>query len=308
MNDPIIKIENLKKRYGRHYAVDGLSLQAPRGAVTALLGANGAGKTTTIQCALNLTNPTSGSIEILGVDSRKLGPSILERVGYVSENQRAPEWMTVDQLLDFLRPLYSQWDKELEKSLRRQFDLPGDRLVRQLSRGMKMKAALLSSLSYRPDLVVLDEPFSGLDPLARDEFLEGLLALTGEEGWSVFISSHDIEEAQRLADHVVIIDAGGAKLNESMDSLSRRFRRVEATLTGESPIEPLPGWLEWETAGRHVRFIEPRFEESAFAGRMERVKHGLKDIRTAPMSLREIFVTLAKTYRLPTGRQPHTDD
>ena len=174
----MITIENLHKRFRKTEAVAGLSLQVPEGQVTACLGPNGAGKSTTIKCLLNLHRPDSGSASILGVDSRKLGPAQFTQIGYVSENMELPLWMTVKQFLDYCRPLYPNWDAAFEKRLLTQFDLPLTTKLKDLSRGMRMKAALLSSLAYRPKLVVLDEPFSGLDPLVRDEFIRGLLELT----------------------------------------------------------------------------------------------------------------------------------
>ncbi len=151
---------------------------------------------------MNLLEPTSGEARVLGVDSRKLGPRERERIGYVSENQKLPEWMTVRQLLDYCRPFYPTWDRDLEASLLKQFELPPERRIRELSRGMMMKAALLTSLPYRPKLLVLDEPFSGLDPLVRDEFIRGMLEVSQQSDWSIFISSHDINEVEQLADRV----------------------------------------------------------------------------------------------------------
>src|SRR6188474_852043 len=171
----IIETQNLTRRFGRMEAVHELNLAVPTGSVFALLGPNGAGKTTTLKLLMNLLPATAGSARVLGVDSRKLGERELAQIGYVSENQKLPEWMTVRQLLDYCRPFYPSWDPALEAKLLTQFDLPSERKLKQLSRGMKMKAALLSTLAYRPKLLVLDEPFSGLDPVVRDDFTRGLL-------------------------------------------------------------------------------------------------------------------------------------
>jgi ABC-2 type transport system ATP-binding protein len=182
---PIIEIRGLRKQFRKTVAVDGLNLDVPEGAVTAFLGPNGAGKTSTIKCLLNLHTPDDGSARVLGVDSRRLGPEVFQQVGYVSENQELPLWMTVRQFIDYCRPMYPGWDAAFADRLLREFDLPPDSTLKALSRGMRMKAALLSSLAYRPKLVVLDEPFSGLDPLVRDEFIRGMLELTENEGCSV---------------------------------------------------------------------------------------------------------------------------
>mgnify|MGYP000491066024 CR=1 FL=1 len=297
----MITITDLHKRFRKTEAVAGLSLHVPEGQVTAFLGPNGAGKSTTIKCLLNLHRPDSGSATILGVDSRKLGPKEFTQIGYVSENMELPLWMTVKQFLDYCRPLYPNWDKAFEAQLLTQFDLPLTTKLKDLSRGMRMKAALLSSLAYRPKLVVLDEPFSGLDPLVRDEFIRGLLELTEQEGWTVFVSSHDIEEVQRLADRIAIINRGQLALDETSDSLQSRFRAVEIILPDQvrSPVNLPTDWLHAEQAGRTLRFTDSRFQNDAQLASMLREalpSASLPEIR--PMSLREIFVALARAYRL----------
>lgn len=291
----IIETQNLTRRFGRMEAVHELNLAVPGGSVFALLGSNGAGKTTTIKLLMNLLPPTAGSARVLGVDARKLGEREFAQIGYVSENQQLPLWMTVRQLLDYCRPFYPTWDRELEKTLLRQFALPEDRKLSQLSRGMTMKAALLSSLAYRPKLLVLDEPFSGLDALVRDEFIRGVLEVSALGEWTVLVSSHDIEEVERLCDHVAMLDAGRLQLSEPTESLLARFRRVE--VTGVAPnIITAPGWLEWERAGALTRFIETRYEGEA-TERAWRERLGEATVSVQPMTLREIFMVLARASR-----------
>jgi ABC-2 type transport system ATP-binding protein len=237
----------------------------------------------------------------LGTDSRKLGPAEFTQIGYVSENMELPLWMTVQQFLDYCRPLYPNWDKAFEAQLLAQFDLPSQTKLKDLSRGMRMKAALLSSLAYRPKLVVLDEPFSGLDPLVRDEFIRGLLELTEQEGWTVFVSSHDIEEVQRLADRIAIINRGKLALDETSDSLQSRFRAVEVVLPDQSraPVNLPTDWLHAEQAGRTLRFTASRFQNDAqLATALRETIPTASTPEIRPMSLREIFVALARAYRL----------
>src|SRR5439155_6106589 len=164
---------------------------------------NGAGKTTTIKLLMNLVRPTRGSARVLDVDSRHLGPRHLQRIGYVSENQRLPEWMTLADLLAYCRPFYPTWDAALCRKLQSDLNVPLNVRLRTMSRGTRMKAALLVSLAYRPELIVLDEPFSGLDPLVRDELgraLRELAAAHQSQPKTIFISSHDVEELERLVD------------------------------------------------------------------------------------------------------------
>lgn len=294
----IIETENLTRRFGHTEAVHGLSLAVPAGSVFALLGPNGAGKTTTIKLLMNLLRPTAGSARVLGVEAQKLGERELAQIGYVSESQQLPLWMTVRQLLDYCRPFYPTWDAALEKTLLAQFALPEDRRLKHLSRGMLMKAALLSSLAYRPKLLVLDEPFSGLDPLVREEFIRGVLEVSTAGEWTVFVSSHDIDEVERLCDHVALLDEGRLQLSEPAEALQARFRRVEVTLQGgEARLEAVPpGWFGVERAGGLVRFVESRYEAAA----TERVCRELfpgAAVVAHPMTLREIFLALAKAGR-----------
>jgi ABC-2 type transport system ATP-binding protein len=221
----VIETVDLTRRFGKLDAVDGLNLQVPAGSLFAFVGPNGAGKTTTIKILLNLLRPTSGEAFVLGTDSRSIGPRELARIGYVSENQDLPDWMTIEALIAYVRPLYPTWDEKLCRKLQRDLDLTSRLPVRLFSRGMRMKAALLVSLAYRPELVVLDEPFSGLDPLARDELVRALLELTGERTWTTLISSHDIDEVERLADSIAFINQGRIFLTESVQELIGKYRR-----------------------------------------------------------------------------------
>ena len=170
---PVIRTENLVKKFRRVEALNGLNLAVPSGAIYALVGPNGAGKTTAIKILMNIFGATSGRAEVLGMDTKHMAGKALTTIGYVSENQRLPDWMRVGAFFAYLRPFYPSWDRDLENQLVQQLALPLDRKLSELSRGMRMKAALASSLAYRPRLIVLDEPFSGLDPLVRDELIRG---------------------------------------------------------------------------------------------------------------------------------------
>ena len=296
----MITIRGLKKRYRRNEALHGIDLDIPEGKVTAFLGPNGAGKTTTIKCAMNLLDRDAGSVEVLGTDARMLKPEHWQRIGYVSENQKIPGWMTVPQLLDYVRPMYGgHWDRDFEKKLLADFDLPLKTKLRSLSRGQWMKAALVSSLAYRPRLVVLDEPFSGLDPLVRDEFLSGLLELTETEGWTVWISSHDIEEVERFADRVAILNNGRVDLQDDVESVQARFRAVEIGLSDEiAPPSGAPeSWLNLQIHGRVARFTDSNYDESSNQADCHRLFPGFVRREARPINLREIFVALAKSYR-----------
>jgi len=292
-----IEAQGLTRRFGRHDAVDGLDLRVPAGSVFALVGPNGAGKTTTIKLLMNLIRPTRGSATVLGTDSRKLTAADFQRIGYVSENQRLPDWMTPAQVFDYCRPLYPSWDEQLFEKLSIDLDLGARARLRALSRGTRMKAALLASLAYRPELVVLDEPFSGLDPVVRDELIRALLELPAEKPCTVLISSHDIEEVERLADWVGFISRGRLEFAEPVSSLLTRFRLIEVIAENDTtPAFPPATDNDWwfqGSAGRTLRFVDAN---AAHADREQQIAQTFPgcSVRISPLSLREIFVALAR--------------
>lgn len=291
----IIETHALSRRFGRTEAIHELTLAVPEGSVCALLGSNGAGKSTTIKLLMNLLHPTSGHARVLGVESKRLGPPQLAQIGYVSENQQLPTWMTVRQLLDYCRAFYPTWDRALETTLLRRFELPEDRKLKHLSRGMLMKAALLSSLAYRPRLLILDEPFTGLDPVVRDDFVQGLLEAAEAGEWSALISSHDIDEVERLADRVALLDAGRLRVDETTESLLGRFRRLEVNLQGgEARLDQPPkSWTLVERAGGRIRFVDTQYDPSRTEAEC-RTRFPEAAITAHPLTLREIFIVLAR--------------
>jgi ABC-2 type transport system ATP-binding protein len=290
-----IETVDLTRRFGSLAAVSGLTMQVPVGSVFALVGANGAGKTTTIKVMMNLLRPTRGAASVLGIASTQLNATLLQRIGYVSENQRLPDHLTAEGLLAYCRPFYPTWDAAFARSLESTLNLPMTKPLRTLSRGTRTKAALLSALAYRPDLLILDEPFSGLDPLVRDELVHALLELANERPWTVFMSSHDIEQVERLCDWVGLLDGGRLLFAEPVASLLRRFRMVE--VVGRENVPPaMPAeaaWLFQGTAGRTLRFIDTAHSD-ADAERRIRTVFGDADVLLSPLSLREIFVVLAR--------------
>jgi ABC-2 type transport system ATP-binding protein len=295
-----IETVGLTRRFGRTDAVTGLNLQVPAGSIFALLGPNGAGKTTTLKLLMNLLRPTGGRAAVLGADSRHLGPRDFQRIGYVSENQQLPDWMTPGELFDYCRPFYPTWDEALCATLAGDLGLATRAPLRALSRGTRMKAALLASLAYRPELVVLDEPFTGLDPLTRDELIRGLLEVSGERTWTVLMSSHDIDDVERLADWVGFIKDGRMQFAEPVSALLRRFRLVEIVPAGDAaPVMPAdPQWLPHGSAGRTLRFIDTHHDRPDALARIESAFPSC-DIGLSALPLREIVVTLARASTSP---------
>ena len=294
----ILRFNDVSKRFRSLAALDGLNLEVPEGSTYAFIGPNGAGKTTAIKILMNILKPTSGRAEVLSTDAQQLGPSEFERIGYVSENQKMPDWMTVEYLLAYLKPFYPTWDDARAKELVRQFNLPRDRKLRHLSRGMWMKTAFASSLAYHPALLVLDEPFSGLDPLVREDLIEGLIESAAET--TIFISSHDLADIESFATHIGYLDRGRLQFSEEMTSLTARFREVEVVVDPPAPSPAIHGpqwpkhWLRPETIPPLVRFVETRFDQERTNGEIRRLFGEVRRISFNPMPLRAIFVTLAR--------------
>jgi ABC-2 type transport system ATP-binding protein len=286
---------DLTRRFGRTEAVKRLSLQVPAGSVFALLGPNGAGKTTTLKLLMNLVRATRGTATVLGTDTRHLGARNFQRIGYVSENQQLPDWMTPGELFDYCRPFYPAWDDALRRRLESDLALEAGTPLRTLSRGTRMKAALLASLAFHPDLVVLDEPFTGLDPVVRDELIRGLLDVSGDRPSTVLISSHDIDDVERLADWVGFMSAGELRFAEPVSALLARFRLVEVVPRDDTPaVMPVnPRWLPHGTAGRTLRFVDTQHDQSAAESLA--AAFPACDIQTLALPLREIFIILART-------------
>lgn len=247
--EPAIQLCSLSKRYGRATAVDGLDLVVPNGAVLGLLGPNGAGKSTTLRMLMGLLRPTSGSVRVLGLDVFRHPGRVKQRVGYVPESPQIYRWMTVAEVMRFVRNLYATFSDDQCARLLDLFHLPAGKRVRQLSKGMLAKLSLAVALAHDPKLLILDEPLSGLDPIARDEFLDGVLqGLCGSERTVVF-SSHQLDEVNRLSDRVAVLNAGRLLVHCSLDEL-RSAKRVRAVLDdGRLPSEPPPETI-WQSVNR----------------------------------------------------------
>ena len=289
-----IETRQLSKRYRRTTALDAVSLQVPVGSTYALVGANGAGKTTLIKLLMNILPPSAGEATVLGVASTSVAGGVFESIAYVSENQEMPESITVKAFLEYVRSFYPQWDAGLEAQMVREFALPLNRKLKALSRGMKMKAALVSVLAYKPALIVLDEPFSGLDPLVRDEFIQSLVERSGTT--TILISSHDLSEIESFATHVGYLESGWLLFSAEMTALAARFRAVEVVTSEGAAVRlaEMPStWLQVKMEGNVLRFVDSQFGESTGASLVERFGTDAKVTVTA-MPLRAMFLAIAR--------------
>ena len=219
MSEPVIRVTELTRRFGATTALASVSVSMPRGAVYGLVGANGAGKTTLIKHILGLLRAESGSVRVFGLDPVADPVAVLSRIGYLSEENDLPGWMRVDELMRYSRAFYSAWEEGYAEELRQTFALDPAARVRTLSKGQKARLGLLLALAHRPELLVLDEPSSGLDPIVRRDILGAVIRTIAHEGRTVLFSSHLLEEVEQVADHVTMINQGTIVLSAPLDSI-----------------------------------------------------------------------------------------
>ncbi|HEY3112781.1 MAG TPA: ABC transporter ATP-binding protein [Gemmatimonadaceae bacterium] len=226
MSESVINVSELTRRFGDKTALDSVSLSMPHGAVYGLVGANGAGKTTLIKHILGLLRAESGSVRVFGLDPVANPVAVLSRIGYLSEENDLPGWMSVDELIRYTRAFYPAWDDAYAEELRQSFALDPTEKIKNLSKGQKARAGLLIALAHRPELLVLDEPSSGLDPIVRRDILGAVIRIIAHEGRTVLFSSHLLGEVEEVADHVTMINKGKIVLSAPLDAI-RESHRVD---------------------------------------------------------------------------------
>jgi len=217
--EPVIAVSELTRHFGARAALSSVDLRIPRGGVYGLVGANGAGKTTLIRHILGLLRAEKGSVRVFGRDPIADPVGVLSRIGYLSEENDLPGWMRVDELLRYSRAFYPGWDDGYAGELRTMFALDPEAKIKTLSKGQKARAGLVIALAYRPELLVLDEPSSGLDPIVRRDILGAVLRTIAEEGRTVLFSSHLLEEVEQVADHVTMIRQGTIVLSAPLKEI-----------------------------------------------------------------------------------------
>ena len=228
MTNSVIDISELTRRFGATTALASVSLSLPRGAVYGLVGANGAGKTTLIKHILGLLRAQSGSVRVFGLDPVADPVGVLSRIGYLSEENDLPAWMCVDELLRYTRAFYPAWDDVYAEELRQAFALDPRALIKSLSKGQKARTGLLIALAHRPELLVLDEPSSGLDPIVRRDILGAVIRTIAHEGRTVLFSSHLLQEVEQVADHVTMIHHGTIVLSGPLDAITAAHGSLDA--------------------------------------------------------------------------------
>ena len=293
---PAILTQGVSHNFGRTQALAHVDLEVPRGSLYALLGPNGAGKTTLLKILMGLIRPHRGRVFLNGTEVRRVDAEQRQRIGYVAEGQDLPGWMTLSQLERYLQPLYPHWDAALADQLRDRFRLPSGQKIRKMSRGEQMKVALMAALAPRPRLLIMDEPFTGMDALVKDELVHGLLELAGDGEWTVLLCSHDIGELETLADRVGFLDRGRLILSEPLELLQSRFRRVEVAVGPGSLTEMTglpPTWLSPRRAGNRITFVACDHGVEGWEDEIRVNLPGARQVDVRPASLREVFVALA---------------
>lgn len=291
---PVIQTHRLCKSFGPMEAVRDLSLSIGANRITGFLGRNGAGKSTTIKMLLGMIRPTSGEGAVLGkrIDKPEESVELRRRVAYVSEDKRLYSYMTVAQTIRFTSSFYSDWCPDTAESLRRKYELPADRKVKALSKGMRTKLALLLAIARQPALLILDEPSEGLDPVGVEQLLESLVTQCGN-GTAVFFSSHQIEEVERIADQVCIVEQGRLLKDVSLDDIRQCYRRIDLVF----PTQPnerdfrLEGIESVQTSGHQMRVLTSGNADEV----IERARgFDASEIDVVPVSLREMFLSTVK--------------
>jgi len=288
-----VDITGLSRKFGPKLALNQVSLQVRRGRVFGLVGANGAGKTTLIKHVLGRLKAESGLVRVFGFDPVADPVAVLSRVGYLSENRDLPAWMRVDELLRYTAAFYPKWDIAYAEELREQFGLDPRAKIKTLSRGEHAKAGLLIALAYRPELLLLDEPSSGLDPVVRRDILEAIIRTVADEGRTVFFSSHLLEEVERVADDLAMMFNGKVVLAGALDDVKESHHRLVFRFDSPQQTTPkVPGVLSLTGGGQEWTAIcnGKRDEAVAAAARVG----GMVVSEDSP-SLDEIFVAWAGT-------------
>jgi ABC-2 type transport system ATP-binding protein len=290
----VIETIELKKNYGNHEAVRSLNLSVQAGSVCAFLGQNGAGKSSTIKMLLGIIHPTSGKGTIFGhrIDNERESLLIRERVAFVAEDKRLYDYMSVGEIIRFTRSFFPRWNQTLETDLLKRFELPPERKIRQLSKGMRTKLALLLGFARGCELLILDEPTEGLDPVAIEDVLQIVVSLAAE-GTTIFFSSHQIAEVEQVADHVLMIDRGKLVLDAPLDRIKEQYRQIQAVFT--DPIEErdlrLPGIERVHVEGRTASVVASHNVDS-IVEHVRMLRAGSIDV--LPISLKEIFLEKVK--------------
>lgn len=289
--ETVIEVNGLSRRFGRKEALRDVTLRVTRGQVFGLVGENGAGKTTLMQHLLGAYKPQAGTVRAFGLDPVADPTAVLSRIGYLSEDRDLPGWMRVGELMRYTQAFFPNWDEAYAERLREEFALPARSRIKTLSRGERAKAGLLVALAHRPELLLLDEPSSGLDAIARQDILAAVVRTVAEEGRTVVFSSHLLDEVERVADHVAMLHDGRVTLDRSMDEVKATHRHYVVRWREPRAERPaLPGILRAVGEGREWGML-CEGDGPAFAAAVQ--ASGGEIVESSVPTLEAIFVARA---------------
>ncbi len=294
-NEFAVISESMTKRFGRKVALNGVSLHVPTGTIYGLMGPNGAGKTTFVRCLLNLLTPTSGRATALGLDVVRDSVAVRRRVGHVAALQPLWDWMRVEEFARFMAGCYPRWNPQAVAAILTQVAIDaGDRL-RDLSRGQRTLAALAIAIGHEPDLLILDEALTGLDPIARREVLRGIIEMMHAQGRTVFITGQDIADMERICDHVGFLVQGRLVMESPLDDLKSRVKEIRLSHPPEVQPELPQDALAIQRDTRETRFITTAFSQELCASlAAPQVQVEIRDL-----GLEDIFIAVAQANRGP---------
>jgi ABC-2 type transport system ATP-binding protein len=288
MSELVVDIKGVSRSFGNKIALDEVDLSAPKGSVVGLVGENGAGKTTLLKHVLGLFKPRNGTVRVFGKDPVEDPESVLGEIGYLSEIRDLPDWMKIGELMSYTKAFFPSWDDSFAEELRNMFELSLDQKVKTLSRGQRARAGLIAAIAHRPQLLVLDEPSSGLDPVVRRDILSAIIRTVADEGRTVLFSSHLLDEVQRVSDHVAMLHRGKMLLTSPLDDVLTSHHRI--TVRFEQPLESplkIDAALRCEGEGREWTVL-CNGERARVEAQLTKLNGEIVD-RAAP-TLDEIFV------------------
>lgn len=291
MSEAVIEIEGLRKSFGTNVALQGLDLRVPGGSVFGFLGRNGAGKTTTIKHLLGLIRADGGAARIFGqpVAEPRASIAIRRQIGFVTEEKGLYPYMTVDGIIRFTRPFFPGWRVELEQRYLDLFELPRRKPIAQLSKGMRTKLMLLLAISHEAELLILDEPTEGLDPVVVEQLLRELVTIAASQGTTIFFSSHQLTDVEQIADHIAIIDGGRTLVCSGLDDLKASYLRLSVVCPADPPgdVGRLDGVVSVRRNGRMLSILVSH-NADALAARLQQLPGAVVD--RFPVTLKEVFL------------------
>ncbi len=288
MTASMVEVEGVSRRFGHTLALDEVSYRAGEAKVYGLIGANGAGKTTLIKHLLGLLRAKSGSVRMFGLDPVRHPVEVLQRVGYLSEERELPEWMRVDELMRYTQAFHPNWDMDYARRLLGTFDLDGGKKIKELSKGMCAQVGLVAAVAHRPDLLILDEPSTGLDPVVRQDILSAIVRAVADDGRTVLFSSHLLDEVERMSDHITMIHQGRVVLDGTLESVCSAHERVQMRFAERLERPPaIEGALAVEGDGRSWSVIHDGGPEQF---RASVALHQGEVVESREATLEEIFV------------------